>query len=150
MAKSTGRLVMRHNCQLPGRARGHTMDMSDNVANIGGRRRRNYLIAGLGALFIGLILEVALISAELESRWFSVLFVPFWIAALGLLQARAAICVRLAVRNVRNMGAGETPVDDEDEALQLRAAARRIHFEAMVAATILTGISLVVGVAIHG
>jgi hypothetical protein len=121
-----------------------------DITNIGPQGRRNHLIAGLAALAIGLILDVVLISVGLESRWFSGLFVPFWIATLSLLQARAAISVRLAVRNARNMDAGETPVDDEHEAVRLRAQARRIHFEAMVAATILTGISLVVGVAIHG
>jgi hypothetical protein len=124
--------------------------MSDHVENIGARARRHHLIRGTGALAIGLLLDAALISAGLESRWFAALFVPFWLGARGLLQAQAATSVTLVARGARNMGTGETPVTDAQEALRFRAQARQIELESMLAATILTGLSLAVGVVMHG
>lgn len=50
--------------------------------------------------------------------------------------------MRLAARGARDMDTGEQPVQDPDDVRQLRLQARRIHVEAVTAATLLTGVSL--------
>lgn len=48
------------------------------------------------------------------------------------------------------MDRGAEPVRDADEARQLRGQARRIHAESVVAATLATGLTLLVAVLVRG
>jgi hypothetical protein len=58
--------------------------------------------------------------------------------------------VRLAARGARNLDGGDEPVTDPEQARRLRAQARRIHAESLVAAGLATGVSLLVSVWIAG
>jgi hypothetical protein len=123
--------------------------MSDHVENIGVGARRRHLTLGIGALAIGLTLDAVLILEGLDLYWFAALLVPFWVGARELLQARAAISVRFVARGVGNTGPGKTPVPDAQERVWFRAQARQVEFESMLAATLLTAISLGVAVVIR-
>lgn len=50
----------------------------------------------------------------------------------------------LAARGSRNLDTGEERIEDQAVALQLRRQARRVHIESIVAAALLTLLSLVI------
>jgi hypothetical protein len=56
----------------------------------------------------------------------------------------------LAARGARDMDRGEERVADADAARQLRARALQIHVEAVVAASLLTGLGLLIAVGVGG
>lgn len=58
------------------------------MANIGARERRRRLTLGLTLLWFGVMLAIALVVAEVNRLWRFTLFFPFWVAAIGVLQAR--------------------------------------------------------------
>ncbi len=59
------------------------------AANIGPRERRKRLMMGAVMLAAGVGSTAALILAGVGPCWRIGLFVPFWIGALGVFQARA-------------------------------------------------------------
>lgn len=58
--------------------------------------------------------------------------------------------MRLAARGARDLDGGEESVGDPEAARQLRAQALRIHAEAVVAATLATGLALLVAAWVGG
>lgn len=58
--------------------------------------------------------------------------------------------MRLAARGARETMTGVEPVGDPDEARLLRAQALRIHVEALVAATLITGLALLLAARLAG
>ena len=58
------------------------------VGNIGPRGRRRRFALGLVMGAVGLVAVAALIVAGAAPGWVLAAFVPFWVGALGLIQAR--------------------------------------------------------------
>jgi len=58
------------------------------IPNIGPNERRKRLIWGGAALVTSVLFTVALAAGGIDRRWRLVVFVPLWIAALGVFQAR--------------------------------------------------------------
>jgi hypothetical protein len=58
------------------------------VGNIGSAGRRRRLVMGILMAAVGVILVAGLILTGATPGWVLVAFVPFWLAALGLIQAR--------------------------------------------------------------
>jgi len=58
------------------------------VANIGPRERRKRMRFGAVLLAAGAGLEAVLVGVEAQRLWRLFLFLPLWVGALGLLQAR--------------------------------------------------------------
>lgn len=58
------------------------------TANIGPGERRKRLLTGMAMLAVGALVALALILTGAERWWRVALFVPFWMGALGLFQAR--------------------------------------------------------------
>ena len=58
------------------------------IPNIGPNGRRRRLIWGAMALGASVLLVAALAVGDADQRWRLVVFLPLWIAALGVLQAR--------------------------------------------------------------
>jgi hypothetical protein len=118
--------------------------MAKRLANIGVRGRRKRMAFGLIAFFVSVAILFALIVTGVN-RWVRlVTFIPFWVAGLGIFQARGWTCVAHAARGVCNMNGGEEPVEDPAEAAQLRRQAVEIYVwttAVAIAATAL-GISL--------
>ena len=108
--------------------------MSTEAANIGPRERRKRRLLGVVALTVGVGLAFLLVVMA-APRWSRlVVFVPIWIAGLGLLQAREKTCIALAARGTCNMDAGEERVEDPHLAGQLRDKSRRINRRALMTA----------------
>lgn len=58
------------------------------VINIGPKESRKRLTMGGGMLAVGIGVGVALILTEANPSWRIGLFLPFWMGALGLFQAK--------------------------------------------------------------
>ena len=58
------------------------------TVNIGPRERRKRLLMGVTVLTVGAAIALALLATGAARPWRIALFLPFWIGALGLLQAR--------------------------------------------------------------
>ena len=119
----------------------NVLTMSEAI-NIGPRERRKRRAMGVAALAAGAGLAFALVALGAPRWWRAAVFLPMWIAALGLLQARERTCVALAARGVCNMDKGELPIEDETAARELRDKARRINRRAMLVAALVTLVAL--------
>lgn len=58
------------------------------LANIGPKEARKRLIMGVVMLALGVVLAVVFARAGASRGWYAALFLPFWIGALALSQAR--------------------------------------------------------------
>jgi len=57
--------------------------------NIGPRGRWRRLVAGAAALAAGVVILTALVVAGAGRGWRALVVVPFWLGALGVVQARS-------------------------------------------------------------
>jgi hypothetical protein len=58
------------------------------MSNLGPRQSRRRLVLGAVALLAGVAGLIALMAVGAPRWWRLALFVPFWVAGLGLFQAR--------------------------------------------------------------
>ena len=58
------------------------------LANIGPKEARKRLLMGVAMLAISVVLAIIFTYAGVSRGWYSVLFLPFWMGTLALLQAR--------------------------------------------------------------
>ena len=116
--------------------------MSTEPANIGPREQTKRRLLGIVALVCGVGLAFASVVAEAPRLSRLVVFLPVWLAGLGMFMAREKTCVALAARGTRNMDAGEEPVGDPADAARLRERARRINRRALVVAAASTVVAL--------
>jgi hypothetical protein len=58
------------------------------AVNIGPKERRKRLVAGATMCAVGAGIAAALIVFHQDRSWRIFLFIPFWVGALGLFQAR--------------------------------------------------------------
>jgi MFS family permease len=64
------------------------MAPSNRIANIGSGGRRKRLVFGLLALGVGAVIAALLVAVGAPRVWRLPLFVVFYVAALGIFQAR--------------------------------------------------------------
>lgn len=116
--------------------------MAEEVCNIGPRERRKRRLMGYVSLAV--TVGVAFILLTLGApRWSrAIIFLPAWLAGLGLLQARERTCIALAARGLINMDEGEVKIDDPRLAASLSATARRVHRRALMTAIAVTLVTL--------
>jgi hypothetical protein len=111
---------------------------TEEAANIGPRERRKRRLLGVVSLTVAVGVAFVLVSFG-APRWSRlVVFFPLWMAGLGLLQARARVCIALAARGVCNMDAGEETVADRALAARLRDKASAVHRRALLVAAAIT------------
>jgi hypothetical protein len=58
------------------------------LANIGAKEIRKRQLMGAAMLAVGVVLAVVFAHADVSRGWYAALFLPFWIGALALFQAR--------------------------------------------------------------
>jgi len=61
---------------------------ADCIANIGSSERRKRLWVGLAAFGLGTVLAAVLVGMDVPRLWRVPVFFPFWVGALGFVQAR--------------------------------------------------------------
>ncbi len=110
--------------------------------NLGPRERRKRLLLGVVSLGSAVALVFAAVALEWPRAARLIVFIPLWMAALGLTQARESTCVGLAARGTCNFDTGERLIEDGPVAAALRRRARRITRRATILAGILTLIVL--------
>jgi hypothetical protein len=116
--------------------------MVTEAINIGPRERRKRRILGVVALTVGVGLAFVLVIFQ-APRWSrAIVFLPIWIAGLGLMQSRDHVCIALAAMGKCNMDEGEETLDDESLIKQLRSKARRINNRALITAGAITLMTL--------
>jgi hypothetical protein len=108
------------------------------IPNIGPRERRRRLVGGVGLFALGAIAAALLLTFGAGRAWRTLLFLPLWGGALGLLQVREKTCVALAARGLQNMDGGDEAIDDPLVLAQMRRQARRVHTRAALLAVIVT------------
>ena len=113
------------------------------ACNIGPRERRKRRLLGIVSLTVGVGVAFLLVVYDAPRPARLVVFLPIWLAGLGLLQARAQTCIALAARGTRNMDAGEERIADKNLIAQLRAKARLINRRALLTAVAITLVTLV-------
>lgn len=58
------------------------------LANIGPKEIRKRRVMGAAVLVLGIAMAVIFAHADVRSGWYATLFLPYWIGALALCQAR--------------------------------------------------------------
>jgi len=97
--------------------------MNDTVIacrNLGPKEIRKRLLLGYFALITGLILAIISIwlNASVYLRW--LLFIPFFVGYLGILQARQKTCVALGIKGHQNLDQGDEPIVEKTLRQKLR------------------------------
>ncbi len=110
--------------------------------NIGPREQTKRRLLGIVALVCaaGIAFITVFSGAPRVTR--AVVFLPVWLAGLGMFQAREKTCIALAARGACNMDAGEEPVKDAGAVARLREKARRINRRSLVVAAVSTAVAL--------
>ena len=108
------------------------------IPNIGPAERKKRLWAGAVILSLAVIIALALAFAPLDRAWRLLSFVPFWAGATSLFQVYEKTCVALASRGVKNLDTAEERITNTAELDQVKRQARRVRFEGLVVAALLT------------
>ena len=110
-----------------------TINIGDNECR---KRRRSSIIAAA----VTILMFAALRLSGVESKWYLLLFIPSWVAVLGLLQVKARTCVVFAARGIRNLEGTVENVPDPTQLRTLREIAIGIYFKSLMIAVAFTGI----------
>ena len=114
------------------------------IPNIGPRERQRRMTFGVAFLVVGLVVGLTLAFVDVARAYRLAAFLPFWMGAIGLLQAREQTCIALVKRRERNMDSGPERVTDSSTLRQLQAQARQVHVKSVAFAAILTAAILAV------
>jgi hypothetical protein len=112
------------------------------IANISAGGRRQRLLVGLVGLAACTLASMWLVLDGASTAWRLALFVPWWISALGLFQAKEQTCVALAARGQREVN-GHPEAIPAGELHAVRRQARRVYVQSFLAAVVLTVTTLV-------
>lgn len=115
-------------------------------SNIGPKERHKRLTAGIFGMVAGVVLGVILLATGLPWYVRLLLFFPFSVAMTGFFQARAATCVALVMKGVRNMDGGEEKVEDAAIMAQLRRQAIMIQAQSGLVGGLLTLLFVIIPV----
>ena len=118
--------------------------MATIARNIGAAGRRQRLLYGAILLVIGIAVAAVMVAGVggVPRGARLLLFLPFLGAALSMLQARDHTCVHLAARGRRDLDRGSEAVEDPWLLTQLKRQAREVIIEAVLAAALVTGVTL--------
>ena len=115
--------------------------MSDG--NIGLRGQRQRLIVGVVNLGVAAIIFALLYQGGTARWWRLAVFPILWLAAIGILQARARTCVAHAAKGTCELDDGRRVPADGATAARMRVRARGIMVQSIAAAAGVTALALV-------
>lgn len=117
--------------------------MATEICNIGRRETSKRRLLGIAALIAGIGLAFVLVIFGASRFWRLIVFLPFWMAGLGLFQAQEKVCIALAARGLQNMDDGEIQLEDAKLAGKLKEKARKINRKAILTAVFATLLTLI-------
>ena len=117
---------------------------TDCVPNIGPRERQRRMSFGVVFLVVGVVIGLTLAFVDVPRAYRVGAFVPFWLGAIGVMQAREQTCLALVKRRERNMDSGPERVTDSSTLRQLQAQARQVQTKSLVLAAMLTAAVLAI------
>ncbi len=113
--------------------------------NLGPKEIRKRRLLGYLAINIGLILAIIFIWQDVSDYLRMLVFIPFFVGYLGILQAIQKTCVVLALKGQQNQDQGNQPVIED--ALRQKLWRRSIWI--LIFACILAGLCTYLTLAIH-
>ena len=108
--------------------------------NIGPDERRKRFVMGIAMLALSAILALILMLNHSAHSWRLLLFLPFFLGMLGLIQDREKTCVLLAELGVQNMDSGEKKIDEITIANELKKRGRKILAKSVFSAALVTAV----------
>jgi hypothetical protein len=114
------------------------------IANIGRKERRKRMTVGLIGLALGVGGASVLAGWGAALPWRLLLFVPFWLGAIGVFQALDRTCVGLSSRGQRDMDDGPAAITDASELAQVRRQARQVYLKSWGLALVMVALTLAV------
>ena len=114
------------------------------IPNIGPHERKKRLWIGSILLAVAAGIALTLAFAPIERAWRLLAFVPLWAGATSLFQVYEKTCVALASRGTRNLDTAEERINDARELAQVKRQARRVRFEGLAVAVLLTALVLAI------
>lgn len=122
--------------------------MNDSVVacqNLGPKEIRRRRLLGYLGLNVGVILAIIFIWQDVSDYLRMLVFIPFFVGYLGILQALQKTCVVLALKGVQNQDQGDEPVVD----IALRRKLRRRSIWILILAVFLALMCTYLTLAIH-
>lgn len=116
------------------------------LCNIGGHEVSKRHWVAVTALVVCSAIETGFVVAGVSPWWRLALLPLLYVAFLGFLQAHTHVCVRNAIKGVRNMGGGNEAVKVDSERNALRGRGFTIIAQAGVGAAIITAILILMHV----
>ena len=117
----------------------------EEACNIGPREIRKRALIGSVLLIAAIVGGAATIRYRVNPLWRYVLFLPLWGGLLGILQARAGVCVSLSTRGMRNMDRGAQEIADDSEKEAVGKKAVKIYVTSLIAAAAITVLFAITG-----
>ena len=112
--------------------------------NLGKTQKRARLILGIVMFTFAAFLSVLLTLMEIPPALRGLVFVPYFAAMLGFLQAKERTCVIFAYKNVRDLGEGSEPVFDAASQKFLKRKSQKIILQSLFLAFLLTAATLLI------
>jgi hypothetical protein len=110
----------------------------EEASNIGPREIRKRALLGSVLLIAAVLGGAAMIRFKVNPLWRYFMFLPLWGGLLGVLQARAGVCVALSTRGMRNMDRGAEEIADDGEKEAVGKKAVKVYVTSLIAAAVLT------------
>jgi len=108
--------------------------------NIGVVERKKRYIFGYLMLFYSALMGYFCLKFYLAPIWRLNTAIPLFLGILGCLQARSNICVLLARMGLRNMGLGNSIIEEEDSKKYLRKRSLWVLMQSIILTLVITGI----------
>jgi hypothetical protein len=112
------------------------------LENIGPKESFRRMIFGIFMLILTIGILLIMMAADITVWWRLPLFIPYTMAALGIVQSRQRTCVALASQGACNFDQGDEPIEDDELKAALKAKSRKINLQSMMIGVILTVLSL--------
>ena len=96
------------------------------------------MMFGVAFLALGCVVGISLALLDVPRLWRLPIFLPLWMGATGVMQAREKTCVALAKSGQQNMDSGIERVIEAATLRQHQAQARRVHSKSLVLAAVLS------------
>lgn len=112
--------------------------------NLGPKETRKRWFLGCYSLSVGLILAIIFIWQDASDYLRMLVFIPFFVGYLGILQAFQKTCVVLALKGQLNQDQGNEPIVDKTLRQKLKRRSVWILVSAGILAVICTCLSLAI------